>query len=81
MERAYLYCPQIPLWFIPSLIEKRLFWWNDSLARERHGQVSQLFILQSHFQAKTSSWVNHIRFSAHNSPHLDQAVSLNGGGG
>lgn len=52
MERVYLYCPQIPLQLIPSLIDKRFFWWNDSLSGGRHGQVSQLFILQSHCSSK-----------------------------
>lgn len=58
MERAHWKCPPVPLGFIPCLIDKRCFGWTDSQGRWRHGPVSHLFILQSCFQAKTSSWLN-----------------------
>lgn len=58
MERVYLYCPQIPLQLIPSLIDKRFFWWNDSLSGEDMGKFHNCSFSKAIVQAKTSSWVN-----------------------
>lgn len=59
------------------MIDNIFFWQNGTLGKQRHGHIVHLFILQS----KNEFMFEQHRFSAYSSTHLDQAVSLNGGGG